>query len=357
MIFFGNLIYSVTISYLFGKRYKEAQLSDSAFFLLFLHFGIIWLIITGGQYYVGTDYPTYMSLFDGYGLELYQRKGELFFYYIISLCNNIGIHGQHLYFIFYTINISLLFLILKRFNSSYLFIFILLYIGYTNIFNNQLNMLRQSIAIHCGTYACILYCESKIKISLMWICAAFFFHVSSIILLLIYTYPLIKKLSIKWLEIILMISFIGSFFLSLRTFAFLTDYLPPAYAMHLEKEETGSSIITSLTKYIFIPLFYLGLNLLKKEILTDFEKKLFYIGYLGFCFKLFLLKLPVINRLADYFIIISAFPIFFYLIDLKENHKTILLGIICIAIIAFYGLKTILFPKAEYIYNSIYFII
>lgn len=357
MVFFGNLIYSIAISYFFGKKYKDCQLSDGALFLLFFHFCAIWLIISGGQYYVGTDYPTYIGLFDGWGLELYQEKGEFLFYYIIKICNSIGIHGQGLYYIFYTINFTLLFLILKRFQASNLFIFILLYIGYTNIFNNQLNMLRQAVAIHCGTYACILYCESKAKQCLVWIGIAFFMHVSSIILLSIYLYPFVKKLNKKWLEIILIISFIGSFFLNLKTFSFLTDYLPPAYAAHLEKEEMSSSIFTSLTKYIFIPFFYWGLKLLENNSLNNFEKKLFYFGYLGFCFKLLLLKVPIVNRLADYFIIISAFPIFFYLIDLKKQNKEILFGIICLAIIAFYGLKTILFPKAEYIYNSIYFLL
>ena len=189
-------------------------------------------------------------------------------------------------------------------------------------------MLRQAVAIHCGTYACILYCESKAKQCLVWIGIAFFMHVSSIILLSIYLYPFVKKLNNKWLEIILIISFIGSFFLNLKTFSFLTDYLPPAYAAHLEKEEMSSSIITSLTKYIFIPFFYWGLKLLENNSLNDFD-----------------------------FIIISAFPIFFYLIDLKKQNKKILFGLICLAIIAFYGLKTVLFPKAEYIYNSIYFLL
>ena len=133
-------------------------------------------------------------------------------------------------------------------------------------------MLRQAVAIHCGTYACILYCESKAKQCLVWIGIAFFMHVSSIILLSIYLYPFVKKLNNKWLEIILIISFIGSFFLNLKTFSFLTDYLPPAYAAHLEKEEMSSSIITSLTKYIFIPFFYWGLKLLENNSLNDFEK-------------------------------------------------------------------------------------
>ena len=81
-------------------------------------------------------------------------------------------------------------------------------------------MLRQAVAIHCGTYACILYCESKAKQCLVWIGIAFFMHVSSIILLSIYLYPFVKKLNNKWLEIILIISFIGSFFLNLKTFSF-----------------------------------------------------------------------------------------------------------------------------------------
>ena len=58
-------------------------------------------------------------------------------------------------------------------------------------------MLRQSIAIHCGTYACILYCESKIRTSLMWICAAFFFSCVQYYIITNLYLPLDKKAQCK----------------------------------------------------------------------------------------------------------------------------------------------------------------
>lgn len=53
------------------------------------------------------------------------------------------------------------YLILKRIDLKYIFLFILLYITITGLFNNQLNALRQATAIYMGTYALILIVERK----------------------------------------------------------------------------------------------------------------------------------------------------------------------------------------------------
>ncbi len=354
MIFFLNLIYSILVSYSFGKKFNNKTISSGGGFILFLHILVIWLIISGGQYYVGTDYPTYIHLFNGNGLDYYIGKGELLFYFVIRVCNELGLYGQVLYYIFYSINFIILYLILKRINISYYYIFILLYIGYTNIFNNELNILRQAVAIHICTYACILYCEQKYFKSLLIMCAAIFMHVSTIIMLVIYFSSYIFRMNTRNLKIILCISLASSFLLNLNTFSFLTNYLPPSYAAHLQNETNERSIATLITKYIYIPFIWQSLQILKEDSLSIFQKKVFYLGYIGFCIRIALIQLPIISRMADNFLILSIFPLYYY-IKLHKNKQRVICISLCLIILLFYAIKTLFIPKAEYLYSSIYF--
>lgn len=99
MVFFLNLIISVIYcewvsrdSYIL-KRYIP--------FAIFFPILILWTLICGSQYYVGSDYPAYISLFLGNGLDYYSVGGEIGFVYFIKFFNWIGLKGQDLYYIIY----------------------------------------------------------------------------------------------------------------------------------------------------------------------------------------------------------------------------------------------------------------
>ena len=354
MTFFLNLLYSISICYIIGQTYYKYKFSNNALLILLFCFGFIWVIICGGQYYVGTDYPTYLDLFNGNNIEYYYSKNEYLFYYIIAFFNSIGLSGQFLFYIFYLINFIFLFQILKRLNLKTIFIFILLYICFSNIFNNQLNMLRQATAIHICTYAGILYSEGKSKLTNIWIIVASLIHLSSLCMFSLFLFKKIEKIKIIHLKILLICSTVGMFFISSNIFSYLTYILPIHYQAYLEREPTDSSFTTIFTKLIFIPLFWMSCNQNYNNFSMN-KKRLFQIGFIGFCLKLLLLKIPVVNRLSDYFIILSIFPLYYLLEYLFINNKTKLFFTICMLLIAFYGAKTVLLPKAEYLYNSIYF--
>ena len=353
MTFFINLLFTLSICYIIGRTYSRNKFSNGALFTLLFCFGFFWIIICGGQYYVGTDYPTYLELFHGDNIEYYRFKNEYLFYYIVIIFNYIGVYGQSLFYIFYLINFIFLFLILKRLDLKFIFIFLLLYICYSNIFNNQLNMLRQATAIHICTYAGVLYSEGKYKYTSLWIIISSLIHISSLCMFSLFLFRNIIKIKTIHLKIVLIISTVGMFFASSNMFSNFSNFLPLYYQTYLEREPTDSSFMTLITKLIFIPLFWISCNI---NYNYSYNKKILYnIGFLGYCLKLLLLKVPVINRLSDYYIILSIFPIYFLLEYLFKCGKKFLFFTICICLIAIYGLKTILLPQAEYLYNSIYF--
>jgi len=161
MVFFLNYVYSLLLAYLISKNYSRVKVSAGAFLGVLLPIFLIWLSICGGQYDVGTDYWSYYGFFNGEDFYKFRDSGEYLFAWIISLCNSLGLYGQSLFYVFYGINFYFFYLILKRIDLKYIFLFILLYITITGLFNNQLNALRQATAIYMGTYALILIVERK----------------------------------------------------------------------------------------------------------------------------------------------------------------------------------------------------
>ena len=91
MVYLFFLFYSQAYFYFLGKYSTKLH----EYYLLLTPIILLWVIIIGGQYNVGTDYFSYMKLFVGReGLSRYIDNGELLFVFLIQSCHNIGIYGQ-----------------------------------------------------------------------------------------------------------------------------------------------------------------------------------------------------------------------------------------------------------------------
>lgn len=357
MVFLLNYIYSVVYTYLLGREYSHYHLTNSGLFFLLLPLLLLWLIISGGQDSVGTDYESYMYIFEGNQLDYFKGKHEYLFVAIVSLCNVIGIYGQALFYVFYGIIFYFLFLILKRFPLKQIFIFIVLYITVTSLFNNQLNTLRQATAIYIGTYASLLVFERKNLKAFLFMLIASLIHQSAIILLLIFCLRYISgKLSTKALLFCLLGAFLLSLFLQVESIKFLIPFLPEDYAWHILGGGVGEGeLLNKLTKYIFIPIYLLSLYYTVKHKCTIGETLLFKVGWIAFCFRLSVINLTIVSRITDYFLLLSVFPLILYLYRLFERNQYFLFVSICFFLSIFYSLKVTFFARGEYLYNSIYY--
>lgn len=355
MVFFGNLIFSMFYCE-YISRYKKF-FKNYPEWILFTPILILWTLICGSQYNVGTDYFSYMSIFSGEKLEYYESGGEIGFVYFIKFFNSIGIRGQGIYYIIYFLSFYLIYKIVKIFKVDYWAIFILLYIGVSSMFNNQLNIVRQCFGIYLGTYAAIQIYRNNTFIALLLILIASLFHVSS--LLFVIFFVLRKKIATPISPLILVIflctgSVIG-FGLSTDILEVFIDYLPPAYAWHIKGgavENVG--LVVKITKYMYIPLYILSILRLKKFKLSGLNLWLFNWGILGISFRFLMINFSIVNRISLIFLIIGIFPIFFYLVWLKQQSKYLMFSIIVFGIILFYGLKVLAFPVNEYAYDSIF---
>ena len=357
MVFFLNYIISVGYTYCLGRYYANRKLSNGALFLVLFPVFFLWLYICGGQYEVGTDYGSYLSILNGYDLDTYLDKREYLFVGIVSLFNACGLHGQILFYVFYAINFLFFFLIIKRFPIKLTFLFVILYITVTSLFNNQLNTLRQATAVYIGTYVAILILEKRYGKSFWLIWIATFVHQSALVLFLLYSFnSIINKLSYKFLLIGLIVAIGLSMVLTTDLLDFALSFLSDEYAWYLKGgmvAETG--ILTKITKYIFIPLYLLSWFYFNKRGISESELTLFKWGWIAFCMRISVMNLSIVNRLFDYFLILSIFPLLIYLYHLFVAKKNFMFVSLVLFFSLFYSLKVLIFARGEYLYNSIYF--
>lgn len=356
MVFFLNLLFSLIYSFCIGKWYCNKQISSIVFLLLFLPLIGIWLLICGGQDGVGTDYGSYLGLFNGEFIDYYKNTGEILFYYIIFCANQIGLKGQILFYVFYGIDFLFLFLFLKRVDLKYLFIFILLYITVSNMFNNQLSAVRQTTAVYIGSYACLKLFENKKKyFFLLWVIASLI-HSSAWCFILLWIFKYVKKINFRILYLLLIGSFVIGHSLNTNWISLFIEYLTPTYAAVVKNtvfEE--KSFLVKVTKYVFIPIYWLSITLIKNKKLTNKELLLYNLGFFAFCLRIFLINITYIGRISELFFLFSLFPLYYYLRDLYVRKRIMLLLIIFLGLSSMYFIKTVLIPKDEYAYESIYF--
>lgn len=357
MVFFCNLLYSLLYTYGIDRRIKNSNISNISYFFLLLHLFLLWIFLCGGQYNVGTDYFSYLNIFNNIKTtgDFYSSNGEFGFVAIIRFCNFIGLKGQSLFYVFYGIGFLFFYLTLKRIKGKNIFIFILLYITITSLFNNQLNMLRQSVAIYIGTYALLLIFEQKNLRGLVFIFFAASIHISSAVFLLGFLHKYLLRIKPVALSAAIGICLMFSFFLTSSSLDIFIQYLPDTYAWHIQNESVSTrTLLQKIPKFIFVPVYLLSLFSYKRYSLNTEERTLFHFGIVAFCFRLLLSNLSIVSRLADSFLLLSIFPLHIYMRYLFYKRHTFLFISISVALLLLYFLKTVVFPVREYLYHSIY---
>lgn len=361
MVFALNLLYSLICSFSFSRFYNVGNKNKYITYCCFLlPIWIIWLVICGSQDGVGTDYYSYYNIFSNPNETLftYYYKQEYFFAWIVEFINYFKLPAQTGFFIFYLIGFLVIIKISTKLHHNTFFIFILLFIAYSTAFNNQLNGLRQYIALYWGTLSVILlYNKNGIIKFLVCIAIACMFHSSSLLYMPFIFFKYFKnKISYKFCIIFLLSSIVFSFVGSYNWIWNNLNFIIPIKYMHYigGDFDTSHGLSKMVTKLIFLPFYYYSLYLIKDKKLIGFDLYLFQVGFISYCIRLFFMDNIILNRIGVSFILISIFPIYYLLRYLYINKSFKKFHIISLFFIAFYLLKVIVFPNQEYLYNSIF---
>lgn len=337
------------------SKYKRAKYSELIIFSIPVIF--VWIFIIGGQYYVGTDYPTYLSLFDGKELWRMEDSGEWFFVCFVKGLNSIGLHGQNLFFIVAAFEVLLLlFLGRKLSTSKYLFIFFFVFIAYSSVFNNQMNGLRQYVATYLFSLAVPFLMEKRYMLCLLFLVFAAGWHASAIILpiVLLLFYKLRNVYNKKFFYCILLLSILFLLFFKEKwLFSFMS--LSGFYDQYLTNEyvqEVG--MMNKVTKFINVPIIAYSIYKSDKFNLNVFSRNMYTIGLYAYCIYISCLASTIMNRFGMYFTILACIPVVYLLIYLYKR-KNIFFWFIILYLFSIYALKVTVFATGEYAYESVFF--
>ncbi|WP_428846760.1 EpsG family protein [Providencia rettgeri] len=329
-------------------------------FIVYLPAFIVYFLLAGLQYNVGTDYPSYIYIYENpWTLDRYFNSGEFFFYYSNIVLNNLELPAQFIFILFSFVQSIFIFIYLKKLKKYHivLWLFFVLFITVTNIYNNQLNVIRQYAALTLLPLLTITLYEQRYKTYIAGCFFAMTFHSTAIIF---FTLLLIKPLS----KFILRYPFLF-FSLSLPFYLLLSQSVPfileitnMKYSSYLEGnffQPWDISVI--ITKLYYLPL------ILYFFIIYD-NKKNDQFSYLDFCLSIFIvtfwsftmgLDIPLLSRLASYFWFFLIFPLFYLLINALQRKKTFEFLFIFAYCTLPYLAKVTFLAKAEFLYQSYIF--
>lgn len=359
MVFFLNLLYSIWCTERLNYVYSNSNAPKNFFsyFILFSPLWLVWLFICGGQYGVGTDYFSYYEIFENVDVDFYYYKCEWLFACIVEFFRFIDIPPQGLFYIFYFINFFFICKILFVFEGKTSFLFILLYICLSTVFNNQLNGLRQYTAICILSYAVISFSLNKSYIRYsFWVLLAAGIHASSFLLL---PFCLLFKVGHFNAKFCLGLIIGGALFSLTGSFDWLSNtiqsYLPKAYAAYIGGDfDRSNEFIKLITKLIFVPIYLLSVQVLANKDVKGVDKWLYNIGIWAYVIRLCFLENFIFNRVGQLFVLLSVLPIYIYMKYLYMKGKMFCYVLVFIFLL-FYSIKTLFIPKGEYLYQSIYF--
>lgn len=323
---------------------------------------IVWVLFIGGQYNVGTDYFSYLYIFNGGNLYYLLGKGDFGFVQIVQFFNSHGIHGQSIFFIFSFIWIIILCYAGRTFTENrYLYLFIFIFITFSSMFHNQMNGIRQYCAVYLFTLGgCLLYRQHKYWSILPFLCMLTI-HSSSTAMLVLFPVFLFLGSKIekrRLLYVFLIVAIIFSIFFPADLLERIVEQFAQ-YESYMESDnDMGFSadvnIINKITKYIYIPIVVYAIYLLPKMNLTKVNKNLFIVGICGYCFKLALVDVNIVQRMGSYYEVYMCVPILYMLIYLKRKNSW-KCAFIMMYLLLPYVAKVTFFATREYLYNSIFF--
>lgn len=351
MIYCLNLVYGILCSYYYDKYCNKKKVGSYIVVAFFI--SIIWILIVGGQYGIGTDYYSYLDIFSlKSDIEIYKIKNEFLFYWIVSFFYDINLGGQFLFFVFAFINSFLFFIICRKITYNHTWLFLFLYITVSSLFHNQMNGIRQCTATYFVTLAIIYLSEEKKNRFLLFVFVAMGFHASSLIILVAY---FLRNITYNYrLAVFLLI--VSSLF-SLLSFNNIIKSIVPyiyMYSSYADSEYLADiSFIGKITKIIVLPFYLYSLNILKRNRLSSISFKLYNIGITAYILKTICLVSSVTSRIGYLSFLISVIPLFFYLEDLMTyNKKKFLFILYCLCVV--YVIKVLIIPKGEYTFDSFF---
>lgn len=302
---------------------------------------------------VGSDYPTYYNYFYNGDHIYYFYKNEYLYYYLVELVRYLGIPQLQFVFISFIQTILIFFIIFKLKNNGYLgWLVFILFFMVTGIYHNQMNGLRQFVALLTLPLILLYIYENKRVKAILLSFFAFFFHVSSIIpIIIIFLLNLCyKKINYRLFLIFFLVSPLLYFY---DWSSYIFNFFSSNELFYAKYEDSEFNVNKSADGIV---LKFLSLPFLISFLWLYYFKNKDYMGdrlmYLCICLWslthfmfLMSINIGIANRVYLYFVFFIIFPL--YYICVKSR---IMFLFVILFYLLFYFFKVIVFAKSEYMY-------
>lgn len=344
------------ISYISGyfaliEKYKASLVAMFPAFVLYF-------LVAGLQYDVGTDYFSYINIFeDSSSHQFYINRGEYLFAHLNIFLNWLELPAQSVFLAISFIQAVLVFIYFKSIKKKgfILTLFFIAFICVTNIYNNQLNGLRQYVVIAALPLLTILLYEKRfVRFFILLGLASFFHNTAWFLLVLLPIYFLYKKFN-KSLLFLFLLSVVG-FLLLGKIIDELVIVFLPSYAHYLQSHYAEQHTLgLFITKLYYLPLifyFYLIYKKSSSEFGSYFHFMIFTFTS-TFWFFLLALNLGIATRFYYYVVFFMVFPMYYLLHYNYVKGRVVSFVIVLGYIVLPYIAKVTFLAKNEFLYNSI----
>lgn len=360
MIYLFILIFSATNIYAIEKIVPSDN--KLAFFFGLTPSLFILILFPSIQFDVGPDYFSYLNMYsvNSDEVERFYSRGEYLFYFIFRSIISFKLGEQAIFVVSTTFNMMLLiatFTVLRKYGYKAWILFIIFFVV-TNNYHNQMNGIRQYMALFIFPIIFISLIEKKYIIFIILVLSASFLHKTALVSIILIPLIFLLQLS-KNMRLIIFLSLpIVFIFSKFAILYFIENYLI-IYSHYIDSSYAeGLGITSILTKLYTLPLFiyfwYLYLQDNEESKLKGME---FGIVIWLATYWLFLLYLDFgfVYRISSYFNFFYIFPLYFVWEKLLAKGKLAQLVIFIVYLITPYLFKVILLAKGVFTYQSIFF--
>lgn len=340
-IFFS---FSSVMFALISERIKALRNLGIVISLLFI------VVLCGLRYNVGTDYESYVSIFDKITIDGFVII-EPGYYLLNELFKNISNGQVYVFFICTLITYVILYLTLLRENILFLGLFFSFTFGFVFLSNN---IIRQALVIPLFFYS-IKYIYEK-RIINYWLCiiVCSLFHYSAILLIPLFW---IYKLNFKkyyWL-LILSICYLVSFTQIFKIFIIKITSFLPKYSGYLISGAEDNSAIKSGTTMFIVYLLNVFIIYNYKYIFSNEKLKIYYNLYLlGVSISFLTMNISFIFRFSYYLTSLIVFVLPLFIKSIKIRDQKLLFSIVILVISLIFWSKALWFNDHGCLpYNSL----
>ena len=345
MFLIQNFLYATCVLTTFSRFTHNAR------WILLICAALLAAIIPGLQYDVGSDYFAYIRLYLMYPGAFTERGGLAFEFFLSSL-RLFDLDAQWLFFFaavlfFFIFNVSMIYL--NR-NSISLMLFLVWFLFCSGLLHLHINGVRFSLCVALLFLSFICRFNKSNLLAVLFATASLLTHQLA---LFVFWIIFIPEAVFFWIYANRRLIFLITLMCQYVIFSSFVPYLASTLGLfghYFKQEVVGADIINLITKAYYFPILMMGIFVTAKHE-SDFQKKLTALATL----TVFTFILAYQNI---YYVRFHHFFYIFQFILLTNIYSRIGNGLrpLFLLYITFpYFLKVLVFPSAEYKYESIVF--